>query len=59
MENDKKAADGHQILAIGTRHTDFSPRLEDNLYLKQVQQMGKSLITVNTQRTDSGLMAVS
>ena len=43
----------------GIRQIDFGPRAETNFYLNRAQQMGKSLITGSTQRTDFGLMAVS
>ena len=46
-------------MATSTRCTDFGPKAKTNLYLKQAQQMGKSLITTNTQWMDFGLMVVS
>ena len=47
-----------RLMAAGTRHVDFGPRVETNFYLKQARQMGKSLITASTQLTDFGLIAV-
>ena len=46
-------------MPLGTRHTDLSLRAKTNPYLKQVQQMGKILISASIQRTDLNLMAVS
>ena len=45
-------------MAASTQHANFSPRAETDLYLERARQMGKSLITTSTQRTDSGLMAM-
>ena len=55
MENDKKAADGIRVIVVGTQHMK---RAETKPYLKRARQMGKSLITANTQQIDSGLMVV-
>ena len=46
-------------MTTSTRCADFGPKAKTNLYLKQAQKMGKSLITASMQRTDSGLIAVS
>ena len=48
-----------KLMVAGTQHANFSLRAKTNFYLKRAQQMGKILITANTQRTDSGLMVVS
>ena len=46
-------------MAVSTRSVDFGLKVETNLYLKGVRQMGNSLIHASTQRIDFGLMAVS
>ena len=46
-------------MAVGTQLVNFGPRAEINFYLKRGRQMGKSLITANTQQTDFGLIAAS
>ena len=50
---------GNRPMAAGTQRVDFNPNAETNFYLKRARQMGKSLITVSTQRIVSGLMAMS
>ena len=50
---------GNKLMAAGTRRADFDPKAEINLYLKRARQMGKSLITASTQRTNFSLMTVS
>ena len=45
-------------MTAGTQHADFGPKVETNLYLKRVRQMGKSLTTASTQQTNSGPMAI-
>ena len=46
------------LMASGTRHADFGPRVESSFYLKRVRQMGKSLLIASTQQTDFDMMAV-
>ena len=55
----KRQWTGIILMAIGTQHVDFGPRVKANPYLKRAQEMGKSQITANMQRTNSGLMVVS
>ena len=55
----KRQPTGIKLMAVGTRHVNFSLRAKTNSYLKRGQQMGKSLINANTQWIDFGLMAVS
>ena len=55
----KRKRTGNKPMAVDTQHVDFGPRVETNFYLKRAQQMGKSLIIVNTQWIDSSLMVVS
>ena len=59
MENDKKIAYEEQIDGCRYSAWDFGLRAETNFYLKRVPQIGKSLITSNTQSTDSSLIVVS
>ena len=54
----KKQQIGNRPMATGTRRENFSPRDKTNRYLKQVQQMGKRLITTSTQRIAFGRMVV-
>ena len=54
----KRQWTGIRLMAIGTQHADFGPRVEANPYLKQAQKMGKSRITVSMQRTNSDMMVV-
>ena len=54
----KRQQTGNIPIAAGTQCSDFGLRAETNLYLKRVRQMGKSLITTSTKRTDFGLMDV-
>ena len=46
-------------MVAGTRQADSGLRVETNPYLKRARQVCNNLITINTQRTDSGLMVVS
>ena len=39
----------NRLIDAGTRRADFSPRAKTNFYIKRARQMGKSLITANTQ----------
>ena len=55
----KSQQTGNRPLAVGTWCTDFGPKAETKLYLKQERQMGKNLITASTQQTDSSLIAMS
>ena len=50
---------GVRPMAAAIRHAFFSSRAKTNLYLKLVGQIGKNRITVSTQWTNSGLMAMS
>ena len=54
----KRQWTGIRPTTADTRHADFSPKAETNLYLKRAWQMGNSLIPTSTQWTDFGLMAV-
>ena len=48
-----------RLMVAVTWHVGFGPRAETNTYLKRARQMGKSLITASTQRTDSSPMAMA